>query len=131
MAYFAEIDNNNFVTNVVIIEDKHTYNSLGEIDETYGKYYCKVLFKSELDWKLASQDGSVRVNYPGIGFTYNEELDAFVPQKPYDSWVLNPELANWEAPLPIPSSVIDENHRYVWNEEVVNWVLEPEEIELE
>ena len=59
----------------------------------------------------------LRKNYAGIGYSYNKELDAFIPPKPYASWVLNTETCLWESPVPCP---IDDKI-YTWNESIVNW----------
>jgi hypothetical protein len=68
---------------------------------------------------IAEQDGRQRKNYAGIGYSYNEELDAFVPPKPYESWILNEETALWESPVSYP----DDGESYIWNEETNSWQL--------
>ena len=69
--------------------------------------------------KIAEQDGRQRKNYAGIGYTYDEVRDAFIPPKPYDSWLLNEDSCLWEAPVPYP----DDEQIYYWDEEITNWVL--------
>ena len=66
----------------------------------------------------ADQSKALRKNYAGIGFTYNRELDAFIPPKPYNSWTLNETSCLWEAPTPMPT----DGKIYNWNEETVSWV---------
>jgi hypothetical protein len=61
----------------------------------------------------------MRVRYAGIGYSYNAQLDAFVPPKPYASWVINNTTANWEAPTPMP---VVEGKTYYWDEETTSWV---------
>lgn len=70
----------------------------------------------------------LRMNYAGIGFTYNERLDAFIPPRPYPSWVLNEQTCQWIAPLVMPES--NDFFSYVWDESIQNWVelAAPEEI---
>jgi hypothetical protein len=60
-----------------------------------------------------------RKNYAGIGFTYNEELNAFIPPKPYNSWILNEETCLWEPPIPCPNNEIN----CTWNESSLSWVI--------
>jgi hypothetical protein len=67
-----------------------------------------------------SYNGKIRKNYAGIGFTYDEELDAFIPPKPYESWILDEETCQWAAPIPYPE---DEN-MYIWDEDTTNWVID-------
>ena len=71
------------------------------------------------EWIQTSYNGLIRKNYAGIGFTYDTELDAFIPPQPYDSWVLNKETCNWEAPVPYPA----DSNEYIWNEETQSWEL--------
>jgi len=67
---------------------------------------------------IAEQDGRQRKNYAGIGYTYDEERDAFIPPKPFESWVLNEDTCLWEAPAAMP----DDSQMYRWDEETTNWV---------
>lgn len=59
----------------------------------------------------------LRKNYAGIGYTYDLERDAFIPPKPFESWVLNEDTCLWDAPVPMP----EDDEIYQWNEEIVNW----------
>ena len=78
------------------------------------------------DSDIPSGKQHLRYNYAGIGYTYDEIRDAFIPPKPYDSWVLNEETCLWESPIPYPL----DDKEYYWNEEVLDWV-EYNELELE
>lgn len=73
--------------------------------------------------KIAEQDGRQRKNFAGIGFTYDEQRDAFIPPKPFDSWLLNEETCLWDAPVPYPT----DGEMYRWDEETTNWILIEEE----
>ena len=68
-------------------------------------------------WLETREDGSIRKNYAGIGYTYDAQNDAFIAPKPFNSWVLNNKTFQWEAPVAIPD---DEKH-YTWNEETKSW----------
>lgn len=68
-------------------------------------------------WLETKQDGSIRKNYAGVGYTYDAENDAFIEPKPYNSWVLNNTTFKWEPPVPYP----DDDNSYKWNEETQTW----------
>lgn len=104
MAHWAEIDKNNFVIQVLVLGDDKTAEWLVE---RFGG-----------TWIQTSYTGSIRKNFAGIGHTYDSELDAFIAPKPLDSWVLNEETAQWEAPVEYPTDGKD----YGWDEETISWV---------
>ena len=118
MAHFAELDANNVVLRVVVIGNADTSDASGVEKEHIGAAFCEKLFGGT--WKQTSYNGNMRKRYAGIGYTYNAELDAFVPPKPYPSWTLNSESAEWQAPVPMPVSE-GEFKRYAWNEETGAW----------
>jgi hypothetical protein len=91
MAHFAEIDENNIVLRVLVTDNNDPNGDEGHqwLVETLGG-----------TWVKTSYNGNIRKNFAGIGFSYNEELDAFIAPKPFASWVLNEELAQWESPEP-------------------------------
>lgn len=70
------------------------------------------------DWVRFSRTGEFRYNKAGIGFTYDEELDAFIPPKPFESWVLNEDTCLWDAPIPYPTDGQD----YIWDEQAGDWI---------
>ena len=116
MAHFAQLDENNVVLQVIVIDNKDTADANGVEKEHIGAAFCEKLFGGT--WKQTSYNGSIRKNYAGIGYTYNESIDAFVPPKPYASWVLNETTCRWEAPTPMPT---DEGKIYTWNESTTSW----------
>ena len=69
-------------------------------------------------WIQTSYNNNIRKNYAGVGYSYDEVRDAFIPPKPFDSWTLNEETCNWEAPIPYP----DDGQIYSWNE-TEGWIL--------
>jgi len=103
MANFAQLDENNIVINLMFVDDDNC-RTVGGIElEEIGIFVCKKQFGSDTNWKQTSYNGKIRSRYAQIGYTYNEELDAFIPPKPFPSWVLNKDTADWESPLgPIP-----------------------------
>ena len=115
MAHFAQIDGNNVVTQVIVVANKDTSDANGVEKEYIGAAFCEKLFGGT--WKQTSYNGNIRKNYAGIGYTYNADIDAFVPPKPFPSWVLNNDTAQWEAPTPMP-----EGGMYSWDEATGSWV---------
>ncbi len=116
MAHFAELDNNNVVLRVIVVGNADTSDANGVEKEHIGAAFCERLLGGT--WKQTSYNGNMRKRYAGVGFTYNAELDAFVPPKPYPSWVLNNTTADWKAPVPLP----DDGKTYDWNESTLAWV---------
>ena len=119
MAHFAEIDDNNVVLRVIVVANKDTADANGNEVESIGVAFCQRLLGG--NWKQTSYNGNFRKNYAGIGFTYDAGIDAFVPPKPYPSWVLNSNTAQWEAPVPMPQ----DGKKYSWDEATQSWVEVP------
>lgn len=122
MAHFAQIDENNVVVQVIVVDNKDTSDANGVEKEHIGAAFCERLLGGT--WKQTSYNSNMRKNYAGIGYTFNAEIDAFVPPKPYNSWVLDEETAQWQAPVAMPedAGTGDPPIRYVWDEDTVNWV---------
>lgn len=116
MAHFAEINESNVVLRVIVVDNKDTSDANGVEKEHIGAAFCERLLGGT--WKQTSYNASFRKNYAGIGYTYNSELDGFIPPKEYNSWVLNTETCNWEPPVPLPT----DGGRYRWDENTVSWV---------
>jgi len=116
MAHFAKLDENNVVTQVIVVDNKDCADASGVEKESIGIAFCERLFGG--NWKQTSYNGNKRKNYAGIGYTYNADIDAFVPPKPYPSWTLNNDTAQWEPPTPMPA----DGQMYGWNEESQSWI---------
>jgi hypothetical protein len=117
MAHFAEIDTdrNNLVLRVVVVANKDTSDAQGVEKEHIGAAYLERLLGGT--WKQTSYNGNFRKNYAGAGYTYQEDIDAFVAPKPYPSWVLDAN-AQWQAPVPYPT----DGKMYAWDEATFSWV---------
>jgi hypothetical protein len=122
MAHFCKLDENNVVTQVIVVGNKDTSDASGVEKEHIGAAFCERLFGGT--WKQTSYNGTIRKNYAGIGYTYNADLDAFVPPKPFASWLLNEETAQWESPVAMPedAGTGEPPKMYSWDEDTVNWV---------
>ena len=116
MAHFAQLDENNVVTQVIVVDNKDCSDANGVEKESIGIAFCERLFGG--NWKQTSYNGNKRKNYAGIGYTYNADIDAFVPPKPFASWILNNDTAQWEAPTPMPT----DGKMYNWDEATTSWV---------
>lgn len=119
MAHFAELNVYNLVQQVLVVSNSDIVDTNGVESEEIGIGFLKKLFGANTTWKQTSYNGNFRKNYAGIGYTYDEQRDAFIPPKPYPSWTLNEDTCLWESPIPYPN---DGNH-YIWDEETLSWVI--------
>lgn len=126
MAHYAFLDENNIVTEVIVGKDENEDGM--DWEEWYGEFRGQRCLRTSYNTQggvhytngLPSKDQSkaFRGNYAGIGYAYNDNLDAFISPKPYDSWTLNETTYLWEPPVPYPN----DNKPYYWDETAQNWV---------
>ena len=124
MAHFAKLDSNNIVTFVTVGRQEDDGKEQELCDRT-GDTYRQTSYNTrggihydpETNEPSADQSKALRKNYAGIGHTYDETRDAFIPPKPFPSWVLNETTCLWDAPVAMP----DDENRYQWNEETQTW----------
>lgn len=109
MAYFAQIDESNIVTNVLVIPDDQASRGQQFLADDLGLGGT---------WIETSDTGAIRYNYAAIGYTYDPSRDAFIPPKPFASWVLNEDTCLWDAPVPYPT----DGEMYLWDEDGQAWV---------
>ena len=110
MAHYAFLDQSKIVTEVIVgIDETELIEGL-DTETWYSNFRGQVC-------KRTSYNGKIRKNYAGIGYTYDAASDAFVPPKPYPSWVLNSGTAQWEAPSPMPT----DDKMYAWDEDGQVW----------
>ena len=110
MAHYTFLDSNNTVAEVIVgIDETELIEGLHP-EIWYGNFRNQIC-------KRTSYNGNYRKNYAGIGYTYDQERDAFIAPKPYTKWVLNEETCIWEAPTPYPT----DDKRYVWNDNRGEW----------
>jgi hypothetical protein len=117
MAHFAKLDENNVVTQVIVVHNNELLDENGVEQEAKGVAFCQSLFGG--NWKQTSYNGNVRKNYAGVGYIYDANRDAFIAPKPYSSWILNESTCRWEAPVPYPT----DEKSYVWDEPTTSWKL--------
>lgn len=118
MAHFAQLDENNVVTQVIVIHNNELLDN-GVESEAKGIAFCQSLYGTDTRWVQTSYNNTFRKRFAGIGFAYNSLLNAFVPPKPeqYPSWVLSEEIIDWIPPIPRPTDTV-----YYWDEETVSWI---------
>jgi len=132
MAYFAKLNSENIVEQVISINNAVITDANGAEQEQLGINFINQLYNTNDTWKQTSYNtiggihklGGVpfRKNYASIEYTYDSQRDAFIPKKLFNSWILNEQTCLWEAPVayPVDSNI---NNRYKWNEEILNWEL--------
>lgn len=103
MTWYAQISNNTVTAVMYVVDGKDSD-------------WCHREFGGE--WLAASEQGTIRSQFPTVEFTYDDKYDVFYPSKPYSSWVLNHNTWNWEAPVPYPF----DGKNYKWNEETQRWI---------
>jgi hypothetical protein len=107
MAHFAEIDENNIVLRVLVTNNDFPNEGYNWLIENLGG-----------TWIKTSYNANIRKNFAGIGYTYDEGRDAFIPPKPYQSWLLNENTCQWEAPTAYPT----DGKLYTWDEDSQEWI---------
>ena len=115
MAHFAKVVDG-FVTQVIVAEPEFFETF---VDSSPGEW---VQTSYNTHGGVHPEGRPLRKNYAGIGYTYDKDRDAFIPPKPFNSWVLNEDTCLWDAPVPYP----DDGKRYKWDEETTSWVEVPE-----
>jgi len=119
MAHYAFLDENNIVTEVITGRNEdEVVDGISDWEAHYGEFRNQRCIRT-------SYNGNIRKNYAAIGYTYDADLDAFIPPTPFESWTLNEDSAQWEAPVPYPEGEL----MYQWNEELGDW--EPSQFEIE
>ena len=118
MASFAKIGLNNKVIEVLSVHNNELLDSNGVEQEVSGIDFLTKLTGWSI-WVQTSYNNNFRKNHAGIGYTYDQDRDAFIPPKTYASWVLNEDTCLWEAPVAKP----EDDNIYKWNEEILNWEL--------
>ena len=108
MAHYAFLDENNIVTEVIVGKDENELLDGLSPEEWYSNFKGQKCVRT-------SYNGKIRKNYAGIGFFYDDEKDAFNPEKPFNSWVLDENTCLWQAPTPMPT----DSKTYYWSKDSV------------
>jgi hypothetical protein len=113
MAHFAKLGVGNIIERVSVVSNDIATTEQAGVD------FLNNLYNSRDVWKQTSYNNNIRKNFAGVGYTYDQTRDAFIPKKPFNSWILNETTCLWEAPIALP----DTENRYNWNEETQQWDL--------
>lgn len=122
MAHFAKLDENNIVTEVIVVANGDLLDEDGNESEQKGVEFCQSLFGKDTKWVQTSYNNNFRSKYAGPGFYYDSEKDIFVPPKPFSSWIYNEETNRWDPPIPIP--IGGDDYFWVWDEENLRWKVQ-------
>ena len=123
MAHYALLDENNIVIQVItgvdenIIQTDLDGTQVGGSSEAWETFYANCPWLNAVGCKRTSYNKNIRKNYAGIGYTYDPTRDAFIPPKPFPSWILNESTCLWGSPTPYPT----DGKFYNWNEESQTW----------
>jgi len=130
MAHFAKLGVGNVVERVAVVSNDVATTEQAGVD------FLNSLYGSRDVWKQTSYNTfggehklggtPFRKNYAGVGYTYDQSKDAFIPPKPFNSWILNETTCLWEAPVAYPELTqeqMDNYNYYAWNEDNKNWDL--------
>jgi len=119
MAHYAFLDLNNIVTEVIV--GKHEGDDGIDWEQHYGAFRgqtCKRTSYNTMGGVHTNGGTPYRKNYAGIGYTYDATRDAFIPQQPYASWLLDETTCLWNAPIPMPT----DDKKYRWDEPTLAWI---------
>jgi hypothetical protein len=116
MAHFAKIENN-IVTQIIVVDNADIQDLEFPASEAVGIAYLQSIGHFG-NWLQASYNGKFRKNYPGLGYSYVIDIDAFIPPQPYPSWVLNPATGMWCSPVLYPTDC----EFFHWDEKLLTWV---------
>ena len=123
MAYFAKLGTGNIIEKVISINNSVITDNNGIEKEKLGVDFINKLYNTRDVWKQTSYNNNIRKNFAGIGYQYDQTRDAFIPPKPFNSWILNEDTCLWKAPVGMPTTVLEENEYYSWNESIINWEI--------
>ena len=113
MAYFAKLGTGNIVKQVISINNAVITDANGVEQEQLGNDFINKLYNTRDVWKQTSYNNNFRKNFAGIGFQYDQQRDAFISPKPFNSWILNEDTCLWKPPVDMPK----DGNRYMWNEQ--------------
>jgi hypothetical protein len=113
MAHFAKLGTGNIVERVEVVSNDIATTEQAGVD------FLNNLYKTRDVWKQTSYNNNIRKNFAGVGYTYDENRDVFIPPRPYPSWILNETTCQWESPVAYPN----DGQSYKWNEQNQTWDL--------
>jgi len=121
MAHYAFLDENYIVTEVIVGKDESNYDWEAHYGQFRGQLCKRTSYNTHGGVHNSGSSTPFRKNYAGIGYSYDPERDAFIPPKPFASWVLNETSCLWDPPTPMPT----DGKMYSWDESTISWVEIP------
>jgi hypothetical protein len=131
MAYFAKLNSSNIVIEVIAVNNNELINEDGNESETKGIEFLKSLYGQDTKWIQTSyntrsgvhiKNGTpFRKNFAGVGYIYDENRDAFIQEKPFNSWILNENTCKFDPPVPMPETPWPVDTYYTWDEDSISW----------
>ena len=119
MAHFAELDDTNTVKQVIVIHNNELLDENGVEQEQKGIDFCVNLLGGT--WIQTSYNANIRKNFAGVGMIYDPIRNAFIGEKPYESWILDEDTCQWKTPIDYPT----DGKEYYWDEPTINWIEVP------
>jgi hypothetical protein len=117
MAHFAKLGTGNIIEKVIVVSNDIATTEQAGID------FINKLYNTRDAWKQTSYNNNFRKNFAGVGYQYDQTRDAFIPPKPFNSWILNEDTCLWNAPVAMPTTELEDNQYYSWNESIINWEI--------
>ena len=121
MAHFAKLGVGNIVETVIVVSNDVATTEQAGVDFINKLYNTRDVWKKTSYNTFGGEHSSggtpFRKNYAGVGFQYDQQRDAFIPPKPFNSWILNEDTCLWNAPIEYPQ----DNNKYIWNEQTLSW----------
>lgn len=117
MAHFAKLGVGNIVEQVIVVHNSVITDENGIEQEKLGVDFINKLYNTRDVWKQTSYNNNFRKNFACIDYHYDQQRDAFIPPKPFNSWILDENTCRWNAPIAMPQ----DNNKYIWNESTLTW----------
>ena len=128
MAHFAQLDENNIVTNVIVVSNDDCLDADGNEAEAIGIAFCKSLLGADTNWVQTSYNNNIRFRLASIGMKYDSANDVFYERQPYPSWKIDASAWVWEPPVALPDDAGEDDEdnpteyvSYIWNEGLEEW----------
>jgi len=124
MAHYARVNSDNIVVYVTPVSNEMITDEDGveHEDWAFDHLYSTIPDSIGDRWVQTSYNNNFRRTYAGIGYTWDENQNAFIPPKPFESWIFDEQMVTWIPPTPLPET-IEDGEMYVWDEEIGNWRL--------
>jgi hypothetical protein len=127
MAHFAELNENGTVLRVIVVHNNELLDENGNESEEKGIKFCKDHYGQETNWIQTSYNSTFRKNFAGPGYVYDNTDDAFIPPKPFITWIFNKQNYKWEPPIPRPD---DPDNLYIWDFDKEDWKIIPDPVNI-